>query len=84
MSHKCQLLRCYSVIGPHKCNKAYIFNLLLCFVFFRHSSLFYKLVTMSYFKHLRNIAKGDYQIRQICPSVYKEKFGSHSTYFNEI
>ena len=29
MSHKCQLLHYFSVIGPHKYNKAYIFPLRL-------------------------------------------------------
>jgi len=40
MSHKCQLLHSYSVIGPHKYNKDYIFPLRLCLVFCRYCVFF--------------------------------------------
>ena len=36
------------------------------------------------FGHVRKIAKSDYQLRHVCPSVRMEQLGSHEMDFLEI
>ena len=37
-----------------------------------------------FFLRVRKIAKSDYWVRHVCPSVRLEKLGSHGKYFREI
>jgi len=36
------------------------------------------------FRQVRKIAKSDYYLRHVCPSIRMEQLGSHSTDFHEI
>jgi len=42
------------------------------------------MLTLFIFRRVRKIAKSDYQLRHVCPSVRMEQLGSHWTDHHEI